>query len=92
MLKSVTARLIAAVAAAAFAASFAVFLTSAVPARAEIQVQGALQPRVKGDRLPALARGAACSLRSWPYYDRSCRFDLRKPASETPSVRIIALR
>jgi hypothetical protein len=92
MLKSITAKSITAIAAAAAAASLAVFLTSAVPeAKAASHVRGE-QPLAKGDRLSALARGAACSSRSWPYYDQNCRFDLRKPAKEAPAVRIIALR
>jgi hypothetical protein len=92
MLKSITTKSITAIAAAAMAASLAVFLTSAVPeAKAASHVSGA-QPLAKGDRLSALTRGAACSSRSWPYYDQNCRFDLRKPANDAPTVRIIALR
>jgi hypothetical protein len=91
MLKSITAKTITAIAAAASAASLAVFLTSAVPeAKAASNVSE--QPLAKGDRLSALVRGAACSSRSWPYYDQNCRLDLRKPANEAPKVRIIALR
>lgn len=91
MFKSITAKSITAVAAAAIAASLAVFLTSAVPEAKAAPVSGE-QPFAKGDRLAAIASGAACSLRSWPYYDQNCRFDLRKPANEAPTVRIIALR
>lgn len=92
MLKSITAKSITAIAAAAITASLAVFLTAAVPeAKAASHVTGA-QPLAKGGRLSVLVRGAACSSRSWPYYDRNCRFDLRKPANEAPTVRIIALR
>jgi hypothetical protein len=92
MLKSITAKSITAIAAAAFVASLAGFSPSAVPAaKAASDVKGE-QPLAKGDRLSALVRGAACSSRSWPYYDQNCRFDLRKPANEAPTVRIIALR
>ena len=28
----------------------------------------------------------------WPYYDQGCRFDLRTPDQEAPTVRLIALR
>ncbi len=92
MLKSIAANSIIAIAAAAIAASLAVFSTSAVPeAKAASHVQGE-QPLAKGDRLAALVRGAACSSRSWPNYDQNCRFDLRKPANDAPTVRIIAVR
>jgi hypothetical protein len=39
------------------------------------------QAAVKGDRLPALASGAACSSRGWPHYEQTCQFDLRGPAT-----------
>jgi hypothetical protein len=94
MFKSVSATSIAAIAAAALVAGLAVFFTSAVPqARAESRVEGALpQPLAKSDRLPVLVTGAACSSRGWPHYEQSCQFDLRRPAGEAPTVRIIALR
>ena len=94
MFKSVTAKSITAVAAAALIAGLAVFLTSTAPeAKAEPQVQGALhQPQAKGDRLPALVKGAACSSHGWPHYEQSCKFDLRRPTNEARTVRVIALR
>jgi hypothetical protein len=52
----------------------------------------ALQPLAKADRLPVRETGAACSSRSWPYYDQNCRFDLRSPAKDARTVRVIPLR
>jgi len=90
MIKFTTAKTVAAVAAAALFAGLGVMFASIVPeARAETQVEGLLS---KGDRLPALETGAACSLQGWPYYEQSCQFDLRRPAHEARTVRIIALR
>ena len=94
MFKSIAARSITAVAAAALVAGVAVFLTSGAPdARAEPQVAGAVhQSHAKSDRLPVRVTGPACSLRGWPHYEQSCQFDLRRPADDAPKVRIIALR
>jgi len=94
MVKSVTAITAIALMAATLVASLAIFLNSIVPeARAESQVTGALRhPHAKGDRLPALAKGAGCSSRGWPHYEKTCQFDMRRPADELRKVRIIALR
>lgn len=95
MFKSIAAKSITVIAAAGIVAGLAAFLTSLVPeAYAEPQVTGALlQLHAKGVRLPALVTGSACSSRSWPNYDHSCQFDLRKPTDEARAVvRIIALR
>jgi hypothetical protein len=90
MFKSIIAKSIMLVAAAVLVAGIAAFSTAAVPeanARSLVVV-----PHAKGDRLPTRVRGPACSLRSWPYYDRDCQFDLRRPANEAGVVRLIALR
>ena len=90
MFKSIIAKSITIVAAAVLLAGIAAFSTLAVPeatARSLVVVAHA-----KGDRVPVRVRGPACSLRSWPYYDRDCRFDLRRPANEAGAVRLIALR
>ena len=90
MFKSMIAKSVTIVAAAVLVAGFAAFSTAAVPeANARSLV---VLPHAKGDRLPMRVRGPACSLRSWPYYDRDCQFDLRKPANEAGTVRLIALR
>jgi hypothetical protein len=93
-LNNTTAKSITAMAAAALLAGLAVLFASIVPeARAETQIAGALHPSfAKGDRLPAAEMGAACSSRGWPYYEQNCQFDLRRPAHEARTVRIIALR
>jgi hypothetical protein len=46
----------------------------------------------KGDRLPTLTKGAACSSLGWPHYEQACQFDMRRPADEMRAVRVIALR
>ncbi len=94
MFKSITAQSITAIAAAAAVAGLAVFLTSVAPeAKAEPRVKVAVhQHHAKGNRLVVVARGTACSLRGWPNYEQSCQFDLRRPANEARTVRIIALR
>jgi hypothetical protein len=90
MIKFTTAKTVAVMAAAALFAGLAVLFASIAPeARAETQVEGSLS---KSDRLPALEMGAACSSHGWPYYEQSCQFDLRRPAHEVRTVRIIALR
>jgi hypothetical protein len=80
--------------AAVLGLSFAAFFTSPSPqAQAEPQIASVLdEPLAKTDRLPVRIEGAACASRGWPYYDQGCRFDLRTPAKETPTVRVIALR
>jgi hypothetical protein len=94
MIKSVVAKSITAIAVLALVAGPAIFLVSvALEAKAETQVEGALrQPDAKHDRLPVLATGADCSLRGWPNYEPTCRFDLRRPAHEARTVRVIVLR
>jgi hypothetical protein len=83
---------IAAIAVAAVAAGLIVSFTATVPeARAEPQVEDALAPLAKGDRLPLFRTGADCSSRGWPHYEQSCQFDVRR-SSDAPAVRIIDLR
>jgi hypothetical protein len=71
----------------------AVFASVAPQARAEPQIAPVVhQPLAKADRLPVPTKGAACSSRSWPYYDQDCLFDRRSPAHEARTIRVIALR
>ena len=86
--------IICAIAAAGLVAGLAVFFTSVAPeAKAEIAVKnGSNQPSCKGDRLPLLSTGVACSSRVWPNYDRACQFDLRSSDKDARTVRVIALR
>ena len=94
MFKSIVAQSITAVAAATLASALVVFLTSVVPeAKADSQVKDAAhQPYAEGDRLPVLAKGAACSTRGWPHYEQTCQFDKRRAANEARKVRVIVLR
>jgi hypothetical protein len=92
MFKSVAGKSITAIVAAALVASLTVFWTSVPEAKADSQVSAFRQPPTKGDRLPALVKGVACSPRGWPHYEQRCHFDLRRPANEARQVRVIALR
>ena len=77
---------IAAVIAAALAASVAVVLTSGVPeAGAETLQAPLLQP-------DTMAKAPACALQGWPHYERNCHFDLRTGNTEPRIVRVVALR
>ena len=89
MTKSTTLQTIIAVAAAAAVAGVAVVMMPGAP-----QAQTVAQVPVshsKADRLPLLAPGAACSLHSWPNYDQSCQFDLRRSAGDVRTVRVVGL-
>jgi hypothetical protein len=85
---------VSAVMTATFLGGLAAFLISGVPdARAKPVTQVAVQQtHGKGDRLPTLQKGAACSSRGWPNYEPRCQFDMRRPWADMPTVRIIALR
>ena len=77
---------IAAVIAAALAASCAVVLTTVVPAaKAETLQASHLQVDV-------VTTAPACSLQGWPNYAPRCQFDLRTGTTEPRIVRVIALR
>ena len=93
MIKFLSAQFISAAAAAALVASLAAFFTPvASQARAETQPGAAAAlPRshVKGNRLPLLVTGRACSSMPWPNYDRACQFDLRRSADDIRTVRIV---
>jgi len=73
---------------------FAAFLTPvASQTKAETSGQAAPVERsnVKGDRLPRLLTGRACSSASWPNYDQPCQFDLRRSADDVRVVRMVNL-
>jgi hypothetical protein len=62
-------------------------------ARAESQVADVpAQSLAKADRLHPPVMASECSSRGWPYYEQSCQFDLRSPAHQARTVRIIAVR
>ena len=92
MFKFTTAKFVASVVPAVLVVCAAAHLL--VPeARAESQVESAsAQSLAKGDRLQPLVTASECSLHGWPYYEQSCQFDLRSPAHQARTVRIIALR
>ncbi len=50
------------------------------------------QASAKADRLPLAVKGSSCSAHAWPNFDRHCEFDLRAPANDGQTIRIIALR
>ena len=79
--------------AATIAAGIAIFMSVAPEAKASPQVTSALVEHVlaKGDRLRPLVKGAACLGRSWPNYDQTCQFDLRKSADHVRPVRVLDL-
>ena len=78
---------IAAIIAAALAASFAVVLTSVMP---EAKAETLQAPHLQVDVVTTAP--AACSLQGWPNYAPHCRFDLRTGTTEPRIVRVIALR
>ena len=92
MFKVLSAQSISAAAAAALVGGLAAFLPSVAPqARAEAASEAASLPLAlaKGDRLPRLITGRACSSASWPNYDQACQFDLRRSAEDIRVVRIV---
>lgn len=86
MFKSIAVNSIAAVVAAALVAGLAVSPTSIVP---EAKADAFRAPLLQ---LAAVATAPVCSLQGWPHYEQGCQFDLRAPAGETRTVRVIALR
>src|SRR4051812_27925828 len=92
--RPLTAVIAATLVAATLVAGFAVLLMLVAPgALAGGQVDAAVHaPLAKGDRLAVIAKGTACSLRAWPHYETGCQFDMRRPASQPRTVRVIALR
>lgn len=80
------------IAVAATIAGAVVFLTDAAPTNAPAEGTNALPLAVKGDRLPLVTRGTACSKHGWPNFEQRCQYDFRQPPQETQTVRVIALR
>jgi len=94
MIKLTTAVSSASVGAVVLGIALAAAFASVPPqAKADPRIASVVyQPLAKADRLPMPTKGAACSSRSWPYYDQDCRFDLRSPANPARTIRVIALR
>jgi hypothetical protein len=89
MFTSAISKSVTVVAVAGLIAGLVALSMSAIP-EAKAQPQPAVA--AKGDKLPMRVRGTACSQRSWPYYDQSCQFDLRRSANDAGDVRLIGLR
>ena len=92
MFKLISVQSLSAAAAAALVGSLAAFLTPVAPqARADTQLEAPASPRStsKGDRLPQLVTGRACSSKSWPHYDQRCQFDLRRSVDDVRVVRMV---
>jgi hypothetical protein len=93
MFKFAATNLVAAAIAAALVVSLAVVLTSMVPeAKAETLIQVPLLAPDAIVKADVIGKGSACSSQSWPHYEQGCQFDRRATASETRTVRVIALR
>jgi hypothetical protein len=92
MFKLISVQSLSAAAAAALVGSLAAFLTPVAPqARADTQAEAPASSRSmsKGDRLPLLVTGRACSSKSWPHYDQRCQIDLRRSVDDVRAVRIV---
>jgi hypothetical protein len=76
-------KLIAAVCAAAFLASFAVGVPG-LTSQVEAHMYG-----IKGDRLELKTYGTACSDRGWPYFETSCLRNTVTPNREARTVRVV---
>jgi hypothetical protein len=85
-----SARSFIAVAVAAIVASQVALLTAIAPSGAT-PVHALYQLPAKGDRLPSILKGAACSSFGWPHYEPSCLYDFRTSSDDVRTVRIIAL-
>jgi len=83
-------------AAAACVASAVAFAFTASPganAGRQIRASGtALYALANADRLNVPAKGNVCSAHGWPNYEPKCQVDLREPAGEARTIRVIALR
>ena len=84
-------------AAAALVAGAIALAITAAPAANEASVAPGqetkqLQTVARADRLRVPVKGTACSVHAWPNFEPKCQFDLREPAGEARTVRVIALR
>src|SRR3954466_10586775 len=92
MFQFISTQSIAATAAAALIGSCAAFLKPILPAAAKVEADAPIQRILaKGDRLPRLVTGSACSAQSWPSFDQKCQFDLRQSADDVRQVRVVSL-
>ena len=84
-------------AAAALVAGAIALAITAAPAANDASVRQAqdvkqLQTVARADRLRVPVKGTACSVHAWPNFEPKCQFDVREPAGEARTVRVIALR
>jgi hypothetical protein len=84
-------------AAAALVAGAVALAITAAPAANDASVtqgQDAKQPQTvaRADRLRVPVKGTACSVHAWPNFEPNCQFDVREPAGQARTVRVIALR
>jgi hypothetical protein len=91
MFKVLSVQSISAIAAATLAACVGALLTPLSPQEGAKTISKSTSDaiHVKGDRLPRLVTGRACSSASWPNYDLPCQFDLRRSADDVRVVRIV---
>jgi hypothetical protein len=91
MFKVLSVQSISAIAAATLAGCVVALLTPLGPQPEAKTTNKATSEaiHVKGDRLPRLVTGRACSSASWPNYDLPCQFDLRRSADDVRVVRIV---
>jgi hypothetical protein len=73
-------------------ATLAMWLPTPGDAKAQTLALYTVDRSLKGDRLPTLSKGPACSALGWPHYEQHCLVDLRRAADDIPNVRVIALR
>ena len=88
---------IAAAALVAGATAFAIIAAPAANDDTVTQVQetkatNQFQTAARAGRLSVPAIGTACSALAWPNFEPKCQIDLREPAGEARTVRVIALR
>lgn len=85
---------IAAATLVAGAIAFAITAAPAANGAAVTQAQDAkqIQTVARADRLRVPVKGTACSAHAWPNFEPKCQFDVREPAGEARTVRVIALR
>lgn len=77
-------KLVAAVSTAALLAGVAVMIPGLTP-QVEAHMYG-----IKGDRLDLKPHGAACSTKTWPYFESACLRDTTSPTRDARPVRLVS--
>jgi hypothetical protein len=86
MFRTITLNALAAVCMTALVVSLGVVWASMVA------TAKANTPVAVADALDRTGANASCRSEGWPYYEQSCRFDLRRFDNDSAPVRLIALR